>query len=318
MLRRFFSWTFVIGFGVGSFVGVALALLAVALAKPAPTVTESIIEITATPAPTLAPSAPTPTATPSVRTTASIEVRIGPGEAFAIIGSIDSDATVSVLGRDDGGDWVAISYPPGSAAKGWLPAHSLSGLSGNQVSALAVLVPTPFTRTLPTNASSDFPTTTPGFGATPGFGDTPSLATPITQATPQPVRTPTPATSGPQATPTPRPLHVGPTDLTVVGLSVTSDGAIVVSIGNAGPGDVSGSTIAVLVSDGSQSETVFVQPVLRAGETINVSTSQMRITHEADVTATIDPSNLLADIDRSNNQRYATLAPRPATSFSHN
>ena len=309
MPRRFVSWTFVIGFGVGSFVGVALALLAVAMAKPEPTVTESIIEITATPAPTTAPSQPTATATPSVRTLANIEVRIGPGEAYAIIGSIGSDDPVAVLGRDDGGDWVAISYPPGSAGRGWLPAESLSGLSNSSVTALAVLVPTPFTRALPTTVIADFPASTPTLGATPS-----GIA-----STPLPGQTPriTPTASGPRSTPTPRPLHIGPTDLTIVGISANSDGTVLVSIGNAGPGDVSGSTISVLVSDGTQSETLFVQPVMRAGDTVDLETSRIRITQETEVTATIDPNNLLADIDRSNNQRYATLAPKPATSFSN-
>ena len=305
MPRRFISWTFVIGFGIGSFVGVAMALLAIALAKPEPTVTESIIEITATPAPTIAVTAqPTATATPSVRTLASIEVRIGPGEAYAIIGSIGSNDPVSVLGRDDGGDWVAISYPPGSAARGWLPASSLSGLSGSEVTALAVLVPTPFSRSVPTTAPPSFPEFTPGPGTTP--------------STPLPGQTPgiTPTTSGPQPTPTPRPLHIGPTDLTIVGISVGSDGSVQVSIGNAGPGDVSGSTISVLVSAGTQSETLFVQPVMRAGDAVDLETSHIRITQETEVTATIDPNNLLADIDRSNNQRYATLVPKPTTSFS--
>ncbi len=309
MSRRLISWTFVIGFGIGTFVGVALALLAVALAKPEPTVTESIIEVTATPAPTSAPAAPTATATPSVRTLASIEVRIGPGEAYAIIGSIGSDDPVTVLGRDDGGDWVAISYPPGSAARGWLPADSLSGLAGSQVTALAVLVPTPFTRAVPTTtATSDFPDYTPGPTTTTTF------ATALPGETPASTTTPA---AGPRSTPTPRPLHVGPTDLTIVGISITSDNAVLVSIGNTGPGDVSGSTISVLVSDGTQSETLFVQPVLRAGDAVDLRTSHIRITQETEVTATIDPNNLLADIDRSNNERYATLVPKPTTSFSN-
>jgi hypothetical protein len=294
MPGRFVSWTFLVGFGIGSFVGVALALLAVALAKPEPTVEESIIEITATPGPTRAPSEPSATPTPSIHTTAAIEVRVGPGEAYAIIGSIDRGVAVSVLGRNDPGDWLAISYPPGSAARGWLPAGSLEGLNARELTALAVLVPTPFARVAPT--------TSVDFGFTPFPGST-SVTGAVPDSTADP-RTPRP-------TATSEALHVGPTDLTVVGITLNPDGSVRVTIGNTGPGDVAGSTISVLVSAGADAETLFIQTNLRAGSTVDVSTSRIHITKETEVTATIDPSNLLSDTNRGNNHLYATLVPKP-------
>jgi hypothetical protein len=294
---RFVSFTFLVGFGFGSFVGVALALLAVALAKPEPTIEEHFVEVTATPTSHVDEPRPSATATPAVRTLSSLEVRIGPGQAYAIIGTIARGEAVAVLGRDDSQEWIAIRFPPGSAARGWLPLDALDGISKVQVANLAVLAATPFVRGQPTTTAGGFFDTTTPFAPLTGVPDGTVVSSP---------RTPTP---------TPRSLHAGPTDLTLVGMSLTGGGHIRVVIGNTGPGDiVAGTTLGVLVNLFGDSETIFTLSELRAGETATLETTRLQVTREADVTASLDPAGLLTDTNRGNNSLFVTLAPQPTQS----
>lgn len=62
------------------------------------------------PASPVAPSAVTATATTNVR------VRSGPGTGFAQVGSIDTGATVPVLGKNAAGDWL---YVESAGVRGW-------------------------------------------------------------------------------------------------------------------------------------------------------------------------------------------------------
>ena len=93
---NFFSITFLFAFGLGSFVGIGLALLAVALARPADTTT--VIEATqvvaadrttATATATLVPTE-TPTPVPVVRALTTLQVHIGPDDAYAVLGTLAS------------------------------------------------------------------------------------------------------------------------------------------------------------------------------------------------------------------------------------
>src|SRR3990170_2009267 len=140
---RFLSPIFLVGFGVGSFVGVLLALLAIALARPADSDPVDTVVVTATPASTSTAGGPTVAPTPAVRTRAALEVHIGPGDAFAIIGIVPRNDPVAVIGRNDDGRWVAIRFPANSTARGWVQAENLQGLESNQVAALPVVVATP-------------------------------------------------------------------------------------------------------------------------------------------------------------------------------
>src|SRR5688572_33395188 len=54
---------------------------------------------------------PTPTVLSrnTLRTLEVTDLRQGPGAAFAIIGLIQRNATVTVVGRDESGDWLAVT-----------------------------------------------------------------------------------------------------------------------------------------------------------------------------------------------------------------
>jgi hypothetical protein len=146
--NRFVSPTFLIGFGIGAFVGVGLALLAIAIAKPESKTTQAApIEVTATPRATAETRS---TLTPGVRTRGTAQVYIGPGGAYAIVGTIAGGQGVDVLGRDDGGEWIAVKFPPNSTARAWLRATDLEGLPPTALSSLDLLVPTPLAQAVVT------------------------------------------------------------------------------------------------------------------------------------------------------------------------
>jgi hypothetical protein len=63
-------------------------------------------------------------------------LRLGPDDRYVSVGQIANGAEVDVVGRNEKGDWLAISLTPGSKTYGWVRAASVSGL--NNVSALPV------------------------------------------------------------------------------------------------------------------------------------------------------------------------------------
>jgi hypothetical protein len=70
-----------------------------------------------------------PTPEPVVpRATRGLDVHIGPGSAYAVLGVVPNEARLDVVGRNDKGDWVAIVFTPGSNFHGWIPASGTSGL----------------------------------------------------------------------------------------------------------------------------------------------------------------------------------------------
>src|SRR4051812_35923587 len=175
------SLAFLLGFGLGSFVGVILAVVAVlAIRGPAeePRIADNQEQL-------LAPLTPTPTpqiqATPDgrPRTKDGGNVYLGPGLAFAIVGTVSRGEPVEVVGRDSDSQWLAIRFPPNSSARGWISADTVDGLPS--LDRFTVVAPTPLPRTLTTiTPGSGFPST----GSTP-----PAFAT----STPTPFGTPTPA-----------------------------------------------------------------------------------------------------------------------------
>ena len=135
------SLAFLLGFGLGSFVGVILAVVAVlAIRGPAdePKIADNQEQL-------LAPLTPTPTpqvqATPDgrPRTKDGGNVYLGPGLAFAIVGTVSRGEPVEIVGRDTDATWVAIRFPPNSSARGWISADTLDGLTN--LERFAVLVP---------------------------------------------------------------------------------------------------------------------------------------------------------------------------------
>ncbi len=272
---RFVSPIFVVGFGFGAFVGVALALAAFAVAgDPKRIETPNFVFLPPSPQPT-ASATPAPTVRPLPRTKAAQDVRLGPGESFAIIGTLSRGDEVEIVGRDDSTQWVAVRFPPGSTGRGWLPVSGLEGLTG--LGSFAVVLPTPLSRTLST------PDPNPGDGSS-GEG------------TVEPTLTLTPA---------------GPPDLAIANVIVLDDGRIQITIENLGPGNLSGFSTPVLVTDiGGASETWRSSTVgLAAGASLVFEAQSFLITEEMTIVVSIDPGFSLEDGDRSNNSREFTLTP---------
>jgi hypothetical protein len=210
-------------------------------------------------------------------------VHIGPGDAFAVIGTVARNDAVSVIGRNDNGQWVAIRFPPNSTARGWVPAEDLQGIEGNQVSALPVLVATPRPGSVGVDVGGSG-------GATDGGGT---------------------GNGAPAVTPTPGPAP-GPTDLVVNRLSVLPDGRVSVQIGNRGPGDLVARQVFVQVRDlASAAETLIFSGSIASGDTITLTSSNFRIVAEIEVLAIVDFGNSLDDPNRGNNSLRQTLAPLP-------
>ncbi|HLF79898.1 MAG TPA: SH3 domain-containing protein [Dehalococcoidia bacterium] len=296
---NFFSLTFFIGFGLGGFMGVLLGLLALALVldeDEVPSVA-ALVQPTSTFEPGLTP---TPESKP--RTKTALDVRLGPGTAFAVVGTIARGGEVEPVGRDNGSAWIAIRFPPGSAARGWVPVSEIEHLSG--VDRLAVVLPTPLPR------SASVPDLNRGeLGARIVDGDDPpALGSGTLQRT---------ATAG---TPTPTPRPTGPTDLVASRASLLPDGRIQVLVGNRGPGELTGRSVFVLVRDLTlRSEQLSIQPgVVPVGAQVTLQSQNFRVERPTEIQVIVDPFSNLNDPDRSNNQLSITLSPAPVPTPTRN
>ena len=275
---RFVSLTFLVGFGLGAFIGVALALIAVAIARPEDEEPQ-VIQV-----PVIASTTPLPddTPRPAVRATAALAVRVGPGDQFATLGTISRGDVLDVVGRDFDSEWLAIRFPRGSNAQGWVPAADVEGLTFSNVEALAVLLPTP----LPIEFA-----TPPLFFGTPGV---------LGSGTP-----------GVEAG-TPDPL-AGTLDMAVFEFHALSDGRVHVVVLNGGPEDLTDELLIVTVRGlGLATETLSYAGVLRAGGTLTFTTSSFTIGEGPEqVQVLVDPSSSLNDPNRSNNVATGTLSRTP-------
>ncbi|HEU0073790.1 MAG TPA: hypothetical protein VFS30_07240 [Dehalococcoidia bacterium] len=269
---RFVSLTFLVGFGFGAFIGVALALVAVAISRPEDE-EPRLIEIAPIPTATLLPEeTPLP---PAVRATAAVAVRVGPGDEYATLGTVSRGDGLDVVGRDFDSEWLAIRFPAGSDAQGWIPAATVEGITFSNLQALAVLLPTP----LPLEF-----TTPPAFFGTPGTRGTPEEGTPgIGEGTPGPL--------------------AGTMDLAVFDVSALADGRVRVVVLNGGPADLTDGILAVAVRTLSASaETLYFTDILAAGNTVVLTTSSSIVGDDPiDILVIIDPSSNLRDPNRANN-----------------
>jgi hypothetical protein len=273
---------------------VALALLAFARVDRPPTaevpeLPEFVIIPTNTPNPLA-------TATPDVRprTRTQLDVRLGPGNAFAIVGVLTRGQAVDVVGRDSTSEWLAIRFPPDSVARGWVPVSQLDGVG--DLEGVTVAAPTPLARTLatpPLSGRSPF-----DFSGNDGLAqdDIPLLVTP------------TPSLR--RVTPTPDAAALP--DLVVSRIGLLADGRVSVTIGNRGPGSTNGALILVLVRDlSSRSEQMATNRELDTGDTVTLQTQNFTVDHEMDIQAIVDHVTSLKDSDRSNNSLRITLSPPP-------
>jgi CRP-like cAMP-binding protein/uncharacterized protein YgiM (DUF1202 family) len=123
---------------------------------PSPAATSETVEATAEPTATsLATEAPSPAATPSVPmrpriTGDGLQVRVGPGTTYEVIASLAEGDEVSVLGRDEMGDWIKVGLDSGE--EGWVAVEFVD--VGDGLKAVPVLTPepiaTPTTEATPT------------------------------------------------------------------------------------------------------------------------------------------------------------------------
>lgn len=266
---RFVSLTFLVGFGLGAFIGVALALIAVAISRPEDE-EPRLIEIAPIPTATLLPEETPPPAV--VRATAAVTVRVGPGGEYATLGTVSRGDGLDVVGRDFDGEWLAIRFPAGSNAQGWIPAATVEGITFSNLQALAVLLPTP----LPIEFA-----TPPVFFGTPG---TPEEGTPGTdEGTPDPL--------------------AGTMDMAVFDVSALADGRVRVVVLNGGPADLTDGILAVAVRTlSASSESLYFTDILTAGNTVVLTTSSSFVENDpVDILVVVDPSSNLPDPNRSNN-----------------
>jgi uncharacterized protein YraI len=290
---RFFSLTFLVGFGVGAFVGVAFGLMAFAVVGDAGNEPQAEAQQPTAVVSGQASVTPTPV---RARTNVAMDVRIGPGNEYAAVGTINRGEALDVIGRDNASEWIAVRFPPGSSARGWLPVSAIENLTN--VSALAVALPTPLPRTI----------STPSFSGVQGGG-----ANSGTTTNDGPIEAGPPGTPGPNATPratgTARPAT--PPDLAVTRTSRLSDGRVQVVVTNRGASDLVDHQIMVVVADPTtRSETLRAPGTgLRAGQSITLESDSFLVTEPTSVIVTVDPSYSYPDGERGNNTLTTPLAP---------
>ena len=59
------------------------------------------------------------------RTVMTVSVHNGPGDGYAILGTIPRGTPVVVVGRNADASWLQVTYPPGSQLRGWVRASAL-------------------------------------------------------------------------------------------------------------------------------------------------------------------------------------------------
>jgi hypothetical protein len=282
---RFSPVTFLIGFGIGAFAGVALAILAYSLADDNQSPTTVIAAPQADLPEVVVSGTVQPTPDSRTKSKSALDVRLGPGTGFAVVGSLGKGESVEVVGRDNDSQWLAIRFPPGSAGQGWIPVAGVD--SPPDLPRLAVALPTPLPRTI-----STFP---PGQGISNG-DDTPVTGPNATTRTPNPAGTPSPVP--------------GPVDLVITKVALASDRRVAVTVTNRGPGDLVGFTVFVQVRDlGVRSEVMNAPLVsLRVGQTLTLQTSTFLISGEETIQAIVDPFGSVPEVDKTNNTTQVVLA----------
>ncbi len=81
------------------------------------------------------PTIPTVVA-PEQRARSVLILKVGPDDRYVTVGQIASGARVEVVGRNEKGDWLAISLNLGSTTYGWVRASGVVGVAN--VSSLPV------------------------------------------------------------------------------------------------------------------------------------------------------------------------------------
>lgn len=162
-------------------------------------VTDTPVPATATPTPTPTAS-PVPPGTPSLLTQAEVEVRMGPGSEYDLLGYLPAGATAEIRGRDKTGDWWQIKTTLAATGLGWIRGEAnlvTTNASQNVPIALAPATPTPTFTPTPT-VKPVTPTTTATV-----IAEVPAATATATQLRPTATPTSKAVVFAPTATPTP-------------------------------------------------------------------------------------------------------------------
>jgi hypothetical protein len=138
---RVYAATFALGMVFGMVAGVSLALAALATAQVTGDRKQLLI---ATPTPAQPPTA---TLDARPRTTAVAGVHMGPSNDSGVLGTLGKGQALDVIGRNASSTWLAVTFPPGSNAIGWVEVGVVGGLG--DLALLAVLLATPVPRVTP-------------------------------------------------------------------------------------------------------------------------------------------------------------------------
>lgn len=236
--------------------------------------------------PTATPTAPQRAGALSVRATAAVNVRSGPGTQYDVIGALQPPDEARVTGRNADASWLAIEYAGGT---GWVNAGVVEVLGDPLRAPLAEPAPqrTPASR---------------GETATP----------PPPTATPVPARTP--AAAGATAT-----IPVGTTtpaaalpDLVPLAAGLSANGRVTVTIGNTGQGPLTGRNVSIVGVDAA-GNVLFSQltaPLTIApGAAVTVELAYSPAT-TVTVTIVLNAEGTVPESSTSNNLLRVTLTPR--------
>ncbi len=130
---------------------------------PPPSPTPTPAPPTATPTPEPPTPTPTPTGPPIVRAAGEINIRQGPGLAYAVVGRLMEGEPALLIGRNEAGDWWHIRRQDGTI--GWVLGQ-LVVVEGD-TTAVPVVVAPPVPTVPPTPAATNTPRPTPPAPATP-------------------------------------------------------------------------------------------------------------------------------------------------------
>lgn len=225
---------------------------------------------------------------------ATINVRSGPGERYAVLGTIRNGTRVEVVGRSEDEEWLQVIYPPRSSLHGWVDAAflELEGDPGLLAVATVEALPLPEVPTQPAITAV----------ATPTVEGTPTAeGTPTEEVTPSPtaVLSPTPEADLPD-------LVIG------IPASVIND-TLIITVVNQGRGAVENQRLDVGVFD-SQGQTLLHYTTvgmqsLAPGASIDINTGFTCAIREQEVLVVVDVDGRIDETDNTNNQLLVTIRP---------
>ncbi|MFQ5613537.1 MAG: FHA domain-containing protein [Anaerolineae bacterium] len=149
---------------------------------------------TSTPLPSDTPTA-SPAGTPQGQVTTDLNVRLGPGTGYSVVGLLEAGETVDIVGKNAEGTWWQIVFPDGPGGRAWIAARFAPADNPALVPIIETptpvptgtptpLEPTPTATAEPTATASQTPTATSTATATSTPTGTPgTLETPTATAT---------------------------------------------------------------------------------------------------------------------------------------